>query len=485
MHSLKELLASGDYYAAIDAAERVLFDDHSSSEARAISRYIVCSAASKLRAADTAFLKATQLANDGDLERNGLVDLIGPLNQIIIEAALRSGRADEAETWVRKSLSGATLQARLATLCDPSSALGYLLEAERLSDKPGRKLRIDIIDALVERGDFSEAARRALALRDTRKNVSSNLLVQASVAAAEGRYDLWTAQVSQAFGGALNVHVPTKGGAIWRSFSPANSRKVPYGPLVNVVMTTHNSARTVSDAIRSVVEQTYENIALTVVDDRSSDETRAIVERWTNQDSRLRLLTNKVNVGTYVAKNNALKELSGEYVTFHDSDDYMLPSRIESHVRFMEDDPSLVASTSEWIRLSETGYFQRVGGAHFNHPNPASMFVRLEAFREIGFFDAVRVGGDSEFGWRLRRHFGVDRVKAIPEILGLGLASPTSLTGNSATGYDRHKYSAVRLAYGEAWVAWHRSTNDLFLEHPLRERKFPAPPEIAVTSGSS
>jgi GT2 family glycosyltransferase len=85
----------------------------------------------------------------------------------------------------------------------------------------------------------------------------------------------------------------------------AADRKSATGPLVSVLVTTFNSADFVEGSLRSLLEQSYRDLEIVVCDDASADSTVDIVRRISASDPRIRLITNKRNVGTYASKNAA------------------------------------------------------------------------------------------------------------------------------------------------------------------------------------
>ena len=162
---------------------------------------------------------------------------------------------------------------------------------------------------------------------------------------------------------------------------------------------------------------------------------------------------NTRNMGTYASKNQAIAAASGAFVTFHDSDDWMHPDRIATHVAAMQG--GVACTASQWIRMDLAGRSIVRRGGPYLHLNPASTFIRREVFEAIGPFDTVRTGADSEILSRIRNHYGRDSAPTLTTCLGVGLHSETSLTQSGATAFDEYRYSPVRLAYTEAWLAWH------------------------------
>lgn len=261
------------------------------------------------------------------------------------------------------------------------------------------------------------------------------------------------------------------------------------GPLVTVLMTTFRTGERASVAIQSLLNQTYRNLEIIVVDDASDDATLAHVQAWASRDARVRVLRLPVNGGTYLAKSLGLQMARGEFVTCHDSDDWSHPLKIERQVRPLLEDASLVATTSSWLRMRDDGVFY----AWLVHPllrfNPSSpLFRREQVLKRMGAWDLVRTGADSEFHARLKLVFGASAIKDIQQPLALGAHREGSLMTSGDTGYSAAGFSGTRLAYLEAWAQWHieclRQGKTPALPCDLRQwvgyRPFAVPSEIAV-----
>lgn len=96
-------------------------------------------------------------------------------------------------------------------------------------------------------------------------------------------------------------------------------------PFFSVIMPVYNSEKYVTTAIESILNQTYGNFELIVVDDCSSDNSREIIEKLSEYDERIRLCSTKVNLGVANARNEAIKMVTGKYLTFVDADDCVEP----------------------------------------------------------------------------------------------------------------------------------------------------------------
>jgi len=108
-------------------------------------------------------------------------------------------------------------------------------------------------------------------------------------------------------------------------------------PLVSVVMPVYNGEKYLIQAIDSVLNQSYRNIELVIVNDGSTDSSKKIITAYS--DSRIRFVENEINSGIVYSRNKGLESANGEYVATLDCDDLALPERIEKQVDFMEKNP--------------------------------------------------------------------------------------------------------------------------------------------------
>lgn len=99
-------------------------------------------------------------------------------------------------------------------------------------------------------------------------------------------------------------------------------------PLVSVLLPVYNVENYVERCVRSLQNQTYSNIEIIVVDDCSSDQSGAIVEKLASQDPHITVIRHKQNMGLSSARNTGLDHAHGEFITFVDSDDWVEPDYI-------------------------------------------------------------------------------------------------------------------------------------------------------------
>lgn len=105
--------------------------------------------------------------------------------------------------------------------------------------------------------------------------------------------------------------------------------------LVSIIMPSYNTGAFIKETIQSVLNQSYENWELIIVDDCSTDNTDEVVLPFLN-DQRIRYIKNEKNSGAAVSRNRALREAKGKWIAFLDSDDLWLPEKLEKQVLFMK-----------------------------------------------------------------------------------------------------------------------------------------------------
>ncbi len=118
-----------------------------------------------------------------------------------------------------------------------------------------------------------------------------------------------------------------------------NSR---HKPKVSVLMPVYNAESFLVDAIESILQQTYKNFELIIVDDGSTDATPKILSAFAKKDSRIHVITNESNLGIVQALNNGLLICQGEYVARMDADDISAHDRLSKQIPVLEKNPEIV-----------------------------------------------------------------------------------------------------------------------------------------------
>ena len=191
-------------------------------------------------------------------------------------------------------------------------------------------------------------------------------------------------------------------------------------PLVSVVMINYNRERFVGAAIESVGGQTARDWELIVVENGSTDRSWEIIERWTAEDSRMRVIRLPSRLSIPVAANVGIKNARGQYVARLDSDDVCLPSRLGMQLDWMEQGRhERVGICGAQCELIDAGG-EVIGEKWFPirhaecvrafwYRNPfcqSAVLIRQQCFAEFGLYDeSFAVGEDLELWMRLAQRF--------------------------------------------------------------------------------
>lgn len=106
--------------------------------------------------------------------------------------------------------------------------------------------------------------------------------------------------------------------------------------MVSIITPCHNGSKFISDAIISVLQQTYQDWELIIVDDCSTDDSLNVIYFLVGNNSKIKVIPLNENVGAAEARNIALRSAQGRYIAFLDSDDVWLPNKLMDQLKFME-----------------------------------------------------------------------------------------------------------------------------------------------------
>jgi glycosyltransferase involved in cell wall biosynthesis len=123
-------------------------------------------------------------------------------------------------------------------------------------------------------------------------------------------------------------------------------------PKVSVIMSVFNGEPYLSQAIESILSQTFDDFEFIIVDDGSTDSSPMILETFAKKHVRIRLLRNDSNSGLIASLNKAFQAAKGEYIARQDADDTSLPWRFERQVQFLDQHPE-VGVLGTWMKNIE------------------------------------------------------------------------------------------------------------------------------------
>ena len=202
---------------------------------------------------------------------------------------------------------------------------------------------------------------------------------------------------------------------------------------ISVVLPTFNRANLVSRAIKSVLAQSYEYFEFIIVDDCSDDNTKEIVDSFT--DPRIRYISHEKNSGASAARNTGIKAARGDYIAFLDSDDEWFPHKLEKQLAMFRGGSSKLGAVGSGRKIQTRkarGYHFKeiIPGGEFGciyrklltkHGPPGSscwpggtpaIMIKKECFEKIGLFDeSLMAAQDYDLFIRLARHYHFDAVR--------------------------------------------------------------------------
>lgn len=145
-------------------------------------------------------------------------------------------------------------------------------------------------------------------------------------------------------------------------------------PTVSVLMPVYNAERYVAEAVESILAQTFKDFEFVIIDDGSTDGSRAILEGYAKQDSRIRLVS-RPNTGYVVALNEMLSLASGELIARMDADDAALPARFARQVEYLLEHAEYVAVGCQILLVDPDGDPLREVELKLNHADIVRVFL--------------------------------------------------------------------------------------------------------------
>jgi len=179
-------------------------------------------------------------------------------------------------------------------------------------------------------------------------------------------------------------------------------------PEVSIILCTYNRAKYLSQCIDSVIDQTFKNWELLVVDDGSNDQTFEIVNPYLQKTQNIRYLKHKNRQLAY-SKNVGIQASFSSYITFLDSDDTYAANHIESRFNYLKSHPE--------IDLIQGGFFsdEEILVADYYKPGKTinlkecvlgpTFFGKRKVFFELKGFDNIAYGEDTDFWQRAEKVF--------------------------------------------------------------------------------
>ena len=243
-------------------------------------------------------------------------------------------------------------------------------------------------------------------------------------------------------------------------------------PQISVVIPTFNRDYVIGNAIQSVLNQTFQNFELIVIDDASADQTEKVVRGF--HDPRIRYYYLTRNVGAAKARNEGVKKAKGKFIAFQDSDDFWYPGKLESQMRFMNEHkdcdftfcrmllkgPQDIVFPQEEcfdMHLCEFGFLDIL--LEYNRVGTPAILMKKSLFEEIGGFnEAFKTLEDWELSLRVAENHVIGYLNEVLVDAGHSIDGVNSIRGEEkikAELYILQRY-------------WDRYTNKSIFENIVR-----------------
>lgn len=305
------------------------------------------------------------------------------------------------------------------------------------------------------------------------------MLARANLESRPDRRVVWINQVLARYGIEPVTLRPDEGQPFYDRLTCAvDLPRIAFGPKVTVLIAAYDAADMLPTTLRSLQEQTWQNLEIIVLDDCSpTSDTVAIAKSYAATDARIKVVRLAENGGAYVARNHGLDIATGEFVTIHDADDWSHPKKIETQVQYLMDHSQAIGCMSEQARMRDNLSVTRLtGSGHFIIKNVSSLLWRRGPVREeLGYWDTVRFAADSELIRRMEHVWGrsaVVTLKGGP--LSFQRDGDTSVIADEVMGMNGF-YFGARKEYYDAQRFYHKSGQSLKYESNKDRRPFPIP----------
>ena len=245
-------------------------------------------------------------------------------------------------------------------------------------------------------------------------------------------------------------------------------------PEISVLMPAYNAEHYISQSVRSVLAQTFEDFELLVVNDASTDRTLEILREIA--DPRLRIMDNPRNLGIVGSLNRAMSEAAGRYIARIDADDFCLPTRFAKQKAFLDQHPGTLIVGAEMLVL-ERGEIKRSRQPgdpdprvlqwmlHVSNPiGHVSMMFRAETVRKLPEYlrEEFKYAEDFDFSHRIMR---MGDIAVLPEYLVIYRQHDLNLTRTRRTEMIDRTAAVLKNVYADLLGGDHDAEASLVAEH--------------------
>lgn len=194
-------------------------------------------------------------------------------------------------------------------------------------------------------------------------------------------------------------------------------------PLITVILPVYNGERFLNETIDSILNQTFQDFEVIIIDDCSQDQSYNIIQSYAQQDERIVIIKNEKNLGIAPSRNKALSIAKGCYIALINQDDINFPERFSKQIDYLTHHPDIYVLGTSYIGIDENGselgirtYPDSPGlmqwalffGAFLSNP---TLMMRSEIFKKYNYRYHQSLSGDYELWVRLIEFFKITNLK--------------------------------------------------------------------------
>ena len=231
-------------------------------------------------------------------------------------------------------------------------------------------------------------------------------------------------------------------------------------PDISVIMSVYNGETYLAEAIESVINQTYKNWELIIINDCSTDSTGEILAGFSARDERIKVHTNEVNLKLPTSLNKAISLSEGKYIARMDADDICLPKRLEKQYKFMEENSDVALSSCRFMTVKNGVYASGGAGGRCDSgalramllvANPIlhpGVFAKAEVMKKFNYDTTLTCTEDLELWTRMAMEN--QKMQILPECLLIYRLHDKQITSTTlerqhteVLGVEQKYYSSV------------------------------------------
>jgi len=217
--------------------------------------------------------------------------------------------------------------------------------------------------------------------------------------------------------------------------------------LVSIVMPAYNCEMYIAESIKSILTQTYRNWELLVLDDCSNDNTLQIIQELSQQDSRIKVLSNSKNMGVSATRNKGIGVASGEWIAFLDSDDIWRQDKLEKQIELSNrQSANFIFTGSSYINSDGKAYkgvFEVPDKITYKKLRVHNVISCSSVLIKKKYFESVQMENDD-----IHEDYAVWLKILKSGVTAYGINEPLLIYRISKNSKSGNKFKTIKMTYG-------------------------------------